>query len=90
MHKVLLDGISDKMSALVQNGKYGAINTVDPTTIGYYIVKFLSGTCILQDDKKIDMQVIKAGELIPKADCLSILKANINCYWQQLENKESV
>ena len=37
--KVVLDGISDNMSALVQNGKYGAINTVDPTTMGYYVVK---------------------------------------------------
>ena len=42
VHKVLLDGISDNMSALVQNGKYGTINTEDPTTIGYYVVKFLS------------------------------------------------
>ena len=34
VHKVVLDGISDNMSALVQNGKYGEINTADPTTMG--------------------------------------------------------
>ena len=42
MHKFVLDGISDNMSALVQNVKYGVINTVHVTTIGYYAVKLLS------------------------------------------------
>ena len=41
LHKVVIYGISDNMSALVQNGNYGAINTTDPTTIGYYVVKCL-------------------------------------------------
>ena len=35
VHKVVLDSISDNMYALVQNGKYGEINTADPTTMGY-------------------------------------------------------
>ena len=39
VHKVLLDGISDHMSALFQNEKYGTINTADSTTMGYYVVK---------------------------------------------------
>ena len=42
VHKVLLDGIGDNMSALFQNGKYGVINNADPTIMGYYVVKFLS------------------------------------------------
>ena len=42
MDKVVFDGISDNISALVQNGKCGAINTADPTTMGYYVVGFLS------------------------------------------------
>ena len=42
VHKVILYGISDNMPALVQNGKYGAINTADPTTMGYYLVILLS------------------------------------------------
>ena len=41
VHKVLLDGISDNMSAIVHDEKYGAINTTYPTTMGYYVVKFL-------------------------------------------------
>ena len=53
VHKVVLDGISDNMSALVQNGKYGAINTTDPTKMGYYVVKLSSETYKLQDEKQL-------------------------------------
>ena len=42
VNKVVLDGISDNMSALIHNGKYGVINTADQTTMGYYIFKLLS------------------------------------------------
>ena len=53
MHKVLLYVIRDNMSILAQNGKYGAINTADPTTMGYYVVKLLSKPYMLQDEKKL-------------------------------------
>ena len=51
VHKFLLDGISDNMSALVHNGKYGVINTADPTKMGYYFVKLLSEPYTLQYEK---------------------------------------
>ena len=53
VHKFLLVDISDNMYALVNNGKYGAINTENPTTIGYYVVRFLSEPYTLQDGKKL-------------------------------------
>ena len=53
MHKFVLDGISDNISALVQNRKYGVINNSDPTTMGYYVVKFLSEPYMLQDEKQL-------------------------------------
>ena len=34
--------IRDNMSSLVQSSKYGAINTYDKTTNGYYVIKFIS------------------------------------------------
>ena len=67
MNKVVLDGISDNLSALVQNGKYGEINTEYTTVMGYYAVKLLSEPYTLQDIKTVDKQVIKSGELILKA-----------------------
>ena len=78
MNKVLLFGISDKMSALVQNGKYVAINTADTTTMGYYVVTLLSEPYKLQDYKIFNKKVIKAGELIIKSEYLSIIKFNTN------------
>ena len=53
MHKVLVDGISDNMSTLVQYGEYDATNTADPTTMGYYVVKLLSKPYMLQDKKQL-------------------------------------
>ena len=55
MHKLVLDGISYNVASLVQLVKYGAINAVDPTTMGYYVIKFLS------------MQVSNSVELVVKA-----------------------
>ena len=60
VHKVVLDAISCNMSTFVQNVKYGAINTAYPITMGYYFVKFLSESYMLQDHKKVNEQVIKA------------------------------
>ena len=80
VNKVVLDGISDNMSALVQNGKYGAINNEYPTTMGYYVVRFLSEPYTLQDEKKVDKKVMKSGELIKKAEYISIRKASTNWY----------
>ena len=42
MHQVVLDGISDNMAALVESGKYGAINTTDTTTNGFCVIMFTS------------------------------------------------
>ena len=78
------------MSALVQNGKYGTINTADPTTMGYYVAKFLSKPYKLQDDKKVDNQVMRAGELIVKAEYINIKKSNTNWYCQQLGTNQIV
>ena len=78
------------MSALIQNGKYGAINTADPTTMGYYVVKFLKLPYTLQDYKTFYNQVIEAGELIAKVEYISIKRSNTNWYWQQIGTEASV
>ena len=42
INQVVLDVISDNMAALVQTGKYGAINKTYTTAMGYYVIKFIS------------------------------------------------
>ena len=67
VHKVVLYCISDNIYSLVHNRKYGVLNTVYPTTVVYYVVKFLSEPYTLQDEKKDDKQVRKASGIILKA-----------------------
>ena len=52
--------------------------------MGYYDVKVLPEPYTLQDDKTVDKQVIKAGEIIVKAEYICIMKSNTNWYWQQI------
>ena len=79
----MLDGISDNMDSILKLGKCGAINALDPETMGYYVVNYLSETYILQGDQTTDGQVNKAGALVGKAEYLSFMKSKTNCYWQQ-------
>ena len=48
------------MASLVQLGMYGAINTDDTTTNGFYVIQFLSDAYTLQSNTTIDRQVISA------------------------------
>ena len=40
IHQVVLDTISDNMASLVESGKYGALNTTDTSTNGFYVIFF--------------------------------------------------
>ena len=62
----MLDGTSYNMASILQVGKYGAINSSDTTTMGYYVVKYLSEPYTLQG-KKTYGQVSKAGKLLVKS-----------------------
>ena len=42
INQVVLDSINDNMTALEKNGKCGAINKTYATTLGYYVIKFMS------------------------------------------------
>ena len=59
MHKVVLDGISDNISSLLQIGKYGDTNAAYPNTVGYYVIKYISEPYTLQEDQTADGQVSK-------------------------------
>ena len=42
IRQVILDGISDNMASLVQYGNYVTMNTIDKSTMVYYVMKFIS------------------------------------------------
>ena len=54
-------GISDNMASLIQLEKFGAINALYPTTMGYYVIKFLSEPYTLQEDHTKYGQLIKVA-----------------------------
>ena len=42
IHLVAFDVISDNIASFVQSGMYGDMNTIYSTTMGYYVIKFVS------------------------------------------------
>ena len=61
LHKVFLDGISDNIASLLQLDQYDATNESYPTTMGYYVIKYLSEPYKLQENRTIYGKVSKAG-----------------------------
>ena len=61
IHQVVLDGISENMASLFVSGEYGAINTTDMTTNGFYVIMFKSEAYTLQENTTIDGQIITSG-----------------------------
>ena len=58
--QVVIDGISDNMASLVESEKYGAINTTDTATNGFYVFMLTSEAYTLHDNKIIDEKIMIA------------------------------
>ena len=71
------------MASLVESGKYGAINTTDSSTNGFYVIFFTSGAYTLQENTTIDGQILIAGELVVNAKYLCYMQIDTNWYWNQ-------
>ena len=71
------------MESLVESGKYGAINTTDTSTNGFYVIMFTSGVYTLQENTTIDGQIIIAGGLVVNAKYLCSMQVDTNWYWNQ-------
>ena len=66
------------MSAFVHTGIYGAFNAADPTTLRYYVAKYISDNFTLHEYITVGGQVSKSGELVVRAEYLSIIKSKTN------------
>ena len=49
------------MDLLVQSVKYGSINTTGTSTMGYYVINFVSDSYTLQDYTTCEGQISSAG-----------------------------
>ena len=68
------------MVELLQTGKYGAINTTDTATMGYYVIKFMSKPYTLQEESMCDGQINTTGDLVVKSQYMNCMQDNTNCY----------
>ena len=76
----MLDGISGNMAALVETGKYGAINKTDTTKMGYYVIKFLSEDYTWQEGSTCDGQIRTSAEISIKSQYMDYIKDNTKWY----------
>ena len=82
-NQVVLGGISYRMAALVQTGKYGAINTIYITTMDYYVIKSLSEAYKLEEVTSCDRQIRTSGEIIVKAQYMNCMQDYTKLYWEK-------
>ena len=48
------------------NWWYGSISTIYTTTMGYYVIKFISEAYTLQEEEKCDVKILPAGKIVVK------------------------
>ena len=78
------------MASFVESGKYGAINTTDTSTNGFYVIMFTSGVYRLQENTTIDGKILIAGELVVNAKYLCSMQVDTNWYWNQQPNNHVI
>ena len=89
MHKVVIYGISENMTSLVQSVMYGAINTSDTTTNISYVIKFISESYTLQNNTTIDGILFLGVNYLSRHNIFAQCKKTLigigrDIYWNRL------
>ena len=71
------------MVLLVESGKYGAINTTDTATNGFYVIMLTPEAYTLQYNTTIDGKIITTRELVVKSQYLCSMQLDTNWYWNK-------
>ena len=71
------------MALLIELGKCGAIITTDTTNNGFYVIMFTSEAYKIQENTKIDGQIITDGKLVVKEKYLCSMQVDTNWYWNK-------
>jgi hypothetical protein len=90
IHHTILTSIASNIAATVAESSYGAVNTEDPQTDGFYIVKFISSPYTLQNDVEVNGDRISSGTLVCDAEYLSPAFKGSNWYVTPIGNIVSV
>ena len=71
------------MASLVQSAKYGAIDKTDAAKNVFYVIMFASEAYTLQDNTRIDGQIITSSKLVVKTQYLCSMQDITNWFWVQ-------
>ena len=77
------------MESLVRYENDSAMNTTDPTTLVYYVLKCVLDSYTLQEDTTCYFQTSTAGKLVVKCQYMIFMKATINLYWEENSSDKS-
>ena len=75
--------LGSTMVSLVQYLNHDALNTIDTSTMGYYVINFISEACTLQEDTTCDCQIISPGGIVVNAHYLDCMQENTNWCLEQ-------
>ena len=78
------------MALFFQSGKYGNMNTTYYTTMGYYVITFVSEAYTLQEHTACYVQISTAGELFFKTQYLNCMQENTKWYWEQKQQQNII
>ena len=82
IHQFVFGLISDNMASLVESVKYVAINTTDTSTNWFHVIMFTSGAYTLQENTKIDGNIITAVEWVVKSQYICSMQVHTNWYYK--------
>ena len=66
IHQVVIDGISNSVALPVQYGKYGTMKTMDSTTMGYCVIKFVPQAYTLQEETNVTGKLVQLVKWLAK------------------------
>ena len=87
-NQTIIDVNVMKMSLVVTEGKYGAIDTGSYSCHGYYIIKFYSSPYTLQTELSIYGQVISSNKIL--CEGTYFFPISINYYYYALQKTKSI
>jgi len=86
LHNDLLEHIGTNMGLCIKDYSFGAVNTTDSRTEGFYIVRFTSAPYTLQEDEFDSNELLSAGSLV--CDAVYYQPARENSSWYILSEHE--
>ena len=78
------------MASLFQYCKYGYMNTTYITTLGYYMVKYISNSHTLKEDTTCDGKISMSDWIVVKSQYRICKKSKTKLYWEHTHQQKNM